>query len=197
MNIIDLIQSFDLYVLNAIHKAFSGSFSDVFWKIITWFGEDGLFWIGLSLLLLIPKKTRKWGGAMFLAICVGYVVGNVILKNAVGRIRPYDVNQLFPLTVEHLSDYSFPSGHTMAAMGAAIALLYENKKAGIPAVILGVLIMYSRLHLYVHYPSDVLGGAIVALFSSLAGFIMCELIAKFLIDLKNEKAGAKQAPAGE
>ncbi len=64
----------------------------------------------------------------------------------------------------------------MGALGPALAIFWYNKKAGIPAVIFAALISISRLHLYAHYPSDVLGGAAVALFTSLAGWLLSELI---------------------
>ena len=180
MGFVELVQSYDIYVLDLIHRIFVNSATNTFWKIITMFGDEGIFWLALGLLLVVFRRTRKDGTAMLIAIAGGFIVGNLVLKNAVGRIRPYDVNLLVPVVVEHLSDYSFPSGHTMASLGAALALFYREKKFGIPAIVLAVLIMISRLHLYVHYPSDVLGGAIIALFSSLAGFLISELLFNWL-----------------
>jgi len=180
MGFLELIQSYDIFILDVIHKAFVNDATNAFWKIITMFGDAGIFWLALSLLLVVFRRTRKDGTAMLFAVMIGFIVGNMVLKNAVGRIRPYDVNLLVPIAVEHLSDYSFPSGHTMASLGAAIALFYREKKYGIPALVLAVLVAISRLHLYVHYPSDVLGGVIIALCSSLLGFIISELLFNWL-----------------
>lgn len=176
MDFIDAIQSFDLSVLDRIQQGFRGSFADGMWKFITLFGEGGIFWIAVGVVLLLFRRTRKGGLAMLIAIAAGFLISNIILKNAVARIRPYDVNTLLPLAVKRLSDFSFPSGHTTASLSAGLALLYVDRKIGIPAFVLGVLISISRLHLYVHYPSDVLAAVCVALITSLIGFIAAELI---------------------
>ncbi|MBR0159290.1 MAG: phosphatase PAP2 family protein [Clostridia bacterium] len=176
MNFVDLMQSFDLTVLDRLQTLEPGSAAERIWKFITLFAESGIFWIVLSVVLLLFRRTRRWGLAMGIALTLGLIVGNMVLKNAVARIRPYDVNVYYPLIIERLTDYSFPSGHTMGALGPALAIFWYNKKAGIPAVIFAALISISRLHLYAHYPSDVLGGAAVALFTSLAGWLLSELI---------------------
>ena len=201
MGFTELIQSYDIYMLDVIHKIFVNGGTNAFWKIVTLFGDDGIFWIALGLLLVVFRRTRKDGTAMLIAIVTGFIVGNMVLKNAVGRIRPYDVNLLVPVVVEHLSDYSFPSGHTMASLGAALALFYREKKAGIPAVVLAVLIMVSRLHLYVHYPSDVLGGLIVGTIAGVIATLISEhVIPKrfFTADfIRKRKKGAHEQTATE
>ena len=77
------------------------------------------------------------------------------------RIRPYDYqlehfDREIALLVEPLHDYSFPSGHTLASFEGAVVLTIYNRKWGIPALVLASLIAFSRLYLYVHYPTDVL-----------------------------------------
>ena len=56
------------------------------------------------------------------------------------------------------SDSSFPSGHTSSAFAAAVSIFLTNKKAGIMALILAVLIAFSRMYFFVHFPTDILGG---------------------------------------
>lgn len=196
MEFVDVIQSFDLTVLDRLQTLESGSTAEHIWRVITLFAEDGLFWIALAVVLLLFRRTRRWGLAMGIALALGLVVGNMVLKNAVARIRPYDVNVYYPLIIKHFTDFSFPSGHTMGALGPALALFWYNKKVGVPAVILALLIAISRLHLYAHYPSDVLGGAVVALFTSLAGWLLAELIMNKLepkLDQLTERVKAKRA----
>ena len=178
MTFIDCLQSFDISVLDRLQSAFRGSFADGFWKFISFFGDGGIFLLVLAAILLLFKKTRKGGLAMLIAITIGFIVGNLIIKNAVARERPYDVISLMAphLAVEKLADKSFPSGHTMASLGGALALFYVNRKQGLPLVVLSILIMISRLHLYVHYPSDIIGGAVIALCTSFIGFIAAEHI---------------------
>lgn len=128
---------------------------------ITRLGDNGFIWILLSLCLLIPKKTRKIGIMSFLALGSSFVVNNLILKNVIRRVRPYDVIHGLSALIEKQHDFSFPSGHTASSFAAAI-ILYQKlpKKYGCAAILLAILIAFSRLYLGVHYPSDVIVGAI-------------------------------------
>lgn len=140
---------------------------DGFWKTITYLGDAGWFWIMLGIVLLIPKKTRKAGIAALAALAIGALITNVALKNIIARIRPYEVVEGLKLLIEPQSDFSFPSGHTCASIGAALAMYpFLERKWGIPLVILAVLISLSRLYVGVHYPTDVLGGAVVGAFAA-------------------------------
>lgn len=140
---------------------------DGFWKTITHLGDAGWSWIMLGIVLLIPKKTRKAGIAALAALAIGALITNVALKNIIARIRPYEVVEGLKLLIEPQSDFSFPSGHTCASIGAALAMYpFLERKWGIPLVILAVLISLSRLYVGVHYPTDVLGGAVVGAFAA-------------------------------
>lgn len=132
-----------------------------FFIFVTKLGNAGAIWIALTVILLIPKKTRKIGCMSALALLGSLIINNLILKNLIARIRPYEIiNGLVPL-IEKPTDYSFPSGHTGSSFAAA-CILYRKlpKRFGIPALILAILIGFSRLYLGVHYPSDVLCGII-------------------------------------
>lgn len=143
-----------------------------FWRFITLFGEAGIFWIAVTLLLILIPSKRKTG--LTCAISMIFVfVATFAIKYAVARTRPYDAcTEIIPL-IDKLRDYSFPSGHTSVCFSVSLILARkENRKIWIPAIILSVLVAFSRLYLGVHYPSDVLGGFLVALvFSSLAVFV--------------------------
>lgn len=156
-----LAVSFDLPILDWLQAHLQCGFLDVLMPIITLFGEDGIFWIACAVVLLILKKYRKTGLGMAFALILGLVVCNMTLKPLIMRPRPYDFQAenfgiTIKLLVDGLHDYSFPSGHTIASFEAATVLLLNNKKLGIPAMILACLIAFSRLYLYVHYPTDVL-----------------------------------------
>ena len=152
--------SFDLPILDWIQANLKSGFMDTVMPIITMFGDDGIFWIACAVLLLFFPKTRKVGLGMGFAMAIGLLVCNVTLKPLIGRIRPYDLQAEMGVTIqlltERMHDFSFPSGHTIASFEAATVLLKNSKKMGIPAMILAVLIAFSRLYLYVHYPTDVL-----------------------------------------
>ncbi len=133
---------------------------------LTSLGNAGIVWILVSALLLIPKKTRKAGFISFLALTASLFINNLLLKNLVRRIRPYDVcSALLPLVKKPL-DFSFPSGHTGSSFASAYVLYrYLPKKAGIAALLLAALIGLSRLYVGVHYPGDVLAGVVTGILS--------------------------------
>lgn len=146
---------------------------------ITSLGNAGIIWIVLAVVLLILPKTRKTGIIVAAALLMDLVLCNLILKNLVARVRPYDVNTAIAILIKKPLDFSFPSGHTAASFAAMTALfLAKMKKAWIAALVLAVLIAFSRLYFYVHYPTDVLGGAIVGILSGIIGYAIVEKIDK-------------------
>ena len=172
---------FELRILDFIQEHLKCGFLDWFMPTITLLGEDGIFWIAVAAVLLITKKYRKVGAMMGVALLLGFLVGNMTLKPLIGRVRPYDMPGVdIDLLVENLGDKSFPSGHTLACFEAAIVLMINDKRLGIPALISAILVGFSRLYLYVHYPTDVLAGAIIgAAFAVLACYIVNRVIAAY------------------
>ena len=146
---------------------------------ITSLGNAGIIWIVLAAVLLILPKTRKAGIIVAAALLMDLILCNLILKNLVARVRPYDVNTAIAIRIKKPLDFSFPSGHTAASFAAMTALfLAKMKKAWIAALVLAVLIAFSRLYFYVHYPTDVLGGAIVGILSGIIGYAIVEKLDK-------------------
>lgn len=180
-----LAVSFDLPILDWIQANLKNGFLDVAMRIITMFGDGGIFWIACAVILLCIPKTRKTGLGMGLALIMGLIVCNITLKPLVQRIRPYDFQQeYFQVTIqlltERMHDFSFPSGHTIASFEAATVLLINNKKLGIPAMILAVLIAFSRLYLYVHYPTDVIFSIFAGiLFAFIGNWLAGKIMARF------------------
>jgi len=163
-----LAEAFDLPILEWIAGNLQCGFLDFVMPIITVLGDAGIFWILLSLLFLFLPKYRQIGLGMAFSLILGLILCNIIMKPAFARIRPYDYQlehfgKVIPLLVEAQHDFSFPSGHTIASFEAAVVLLLGNRKLGIPAVILASLIAFSRLYLYVHYPTDVIASVILGI----------------------------------
>lgn len=161
-----LAEAFDLPVLDWIQSNLQSAFMDFIMPIITLFGDAGIFWIACSVILLLIPKYRKAGLSMGIALLLGLLVCNVTMKPLFARIRPYDYKEqyldtLIPLLVERQHDFSFPSGHTIASFEACTALMLRDKRLGIPATLLAILIAFSRLYLYVHYPTDVIASVIL------------------------------------
>ena len=137
-------------------------------------GDSGLIWIILTLLCLYSDKYRKLGAAMTFSLVVALLLGNEILKELIRRPRPFTLNEI-SLLIPPPSGFSFPSGHTMASFAAAGAICFTHKKLGKWALILATLISFSRMYLYVHFPTDVLCGV---LFGLLFGYMGCVIIYK-------------------
>ena len=178
------MNQFELKILDFIGDKMQCAFLDFVLPLITKLGDKGIFWIILAVVLLCIPKTRKIGLSMGVALIIGLLVGNVFLKNVVARIRPYDLNTGVELLISKLSDFSFPSGHTLASFEGATVLLIKNKKLGIPAMILAVIIAFSRLYLYVHYPTDVLAGALLGI---AIAFLACFIVDKIFQKVEKKK----------
>lgn len=181
--------SFDLPILDWIQAHMQCAFLDTVMPIITLFGEGGIFWIAWAVILLFIPKTRKCGISMLIALILGVLVCNVTMKPLIARIRPYDLQEqdfgiYINLLIERQHDFSFPSGHTIASFEASVALLKHSKKMGIPALVIAILVSFSRLYLYVHYPTDVLVSVVLG---TLFAFIGCGLAG--LIKLPTVKKG--------
>ena len=162
--------AWELQMLDAI-QTITNPILDVIMKYVTLFGDKGIFWFSLALLLLIIPKTRRAGLCLLFSLLIEALICDVTLKKLVARVRPYEVNTQIQLIVKRLSDYSFPSGHTGLCFAGAVSFLLseKNKKPGVLALILAVLVAFSRLYLYVHYPTDVLAGIVVGVVSGIAG----------------------------
>ena len=121
----------------------------------------GMIWILLSVGLLIPKKTRKTGMLALLALAFSYLINNLLLKNLIARTRPYEVIAGLHTLIGAQRDYSFPSGHTGSSFAAAVVLFCRlSKRLSSFLLLLAFLIGFSRLYVGVHYPSDIIVGAI-------------------------------------
>ena len=151
---------------------------DVIMKYITLLGEGGMIWIIFAVILICTKKYRKCGLMMGAAL---------LLKNLIARPRPFNrfdpadpamfavwKDFPFPEIVSRPSSFSFPSGHTSSSFAAALPMLKTDKKIGIPALVLAFLIGFSRIYVHVHYPTDVIVGAIAGLFYGWVGIVLVQ-----------------------
>ena len=177
----DFLNQTELTVLDAIQEHFACPFLDKVFPYITMLGDAGIFWIITAVVLLFFKKTRRAGISVGLALIMGLLIGNLGLKPLVARTRPYDANPDFVLLIERLSDFSFPSGHTLASFEAAgVLMMLHRKTLGYPALVLAILIALSRLYLYVHYPTDVLTSVVLGLlFAAISCFLIARLYKRF------------------
>jgi len=131
----------------------------------TTIGDYGLVWISLSLALLAFPRTRSTGLVSLLALAIGTLAGDVVLKPLIQRARPFVDLPHLHLLIPKPGSYSFPSGHTTASFAAATVLGHDLRRLAPVIWTVAGLIAFSRLYLLVHYPTDVLAGIVLGLSS--------------------------------
>lgn len=151
--------------------------------LLSTLGNAGLIWIALSVALAIPKRTRPCAFTMMGAMALSFLLGNVIIKNLVARPRPFAVDASVMLLIPQPGEYSFPSGHTLNGFTAATVIFLYYKKTGVFALLFAGAIAFSRMYLFVHYPTDILAGLLLGI----ADAVVAYLIAKAIMKKKEER----------
>lgn len=164
----DMLQ-IEFQILDWIAKLHT-EFLDTLLPIISSFADKGIGWIILAIILTCIPKYRKAGLTMGLALILCLLIGNLTLKPLIARPRPYSYVSEMILLVAPLADFSFPSGHTFSSFASATALYLHHKKWGLAAFSLASVIAFTRLYLYVHFPTDILGGIVLGVFNGWAAY---------------------------
>ena len=133
-------------------------------RVLSLLGDKGIFWIALTLILLLFRRTRRLGIYCAVSMVLTFLVVNCAVKPLIARTRPYDLFSEIQILAHAEHDFSFPSGHSANSFAVAWILFRMSKKRyGVPAVLLAALIAFSRLYVGVHYPTDVLAGIVIAI----------------------------------
>ena len=150
------MQVFEFAILNGIQESCRCAFLDAVLPFLSSLSNHGEIWIALALVLLLE-----------------FICCNGILKPLIARPRPCDLNDAVRLLIPRPGDDSFPSGHSGISFAAVGALFAAKSRLWVPAFVLALIIAFSRLYLYVHWPSDVLAGAALGI---LMGFLAEKLV---------------------
>ena len=180
------MQGMEFAILDWIQAHLRCGFLDAVLPLITRTADHGELWIILALVLLAIRSQRKYGAAVACGLVLDLVSCNLLLKPLVGRIRPFAVNAAVELLVKAPLDASFPSGHTAASFAAVFALKAAGSPLWKPALAVAVVIAFSRLYLYVHWPSDVLAGVLLGAAVGWAGAKLAKKAGKII---EKRKAG--------
>ena len=181
---LDIINNLDLNILHFIRDNFSNSIMDEIMIFITKLGDKGFIWILIGLILIAQKKYRKIGFILLIALLITSIIGEGILKNIVQRARAFITYPDIKILITPPTSFSFPSGHTASSFTAAVVLGYYFKSWRFIFYILASLIAFSRVYLFVHYPSDVIAGIILGVISGL-------LTIKVINNIKKNKQTSK------
>ncbi len=165
----DTITKIDFQILDFIQAHFRCGFFDRVLPVFTKLGDPWMF-VFYCVILIVIKKTRKDGIVATSAVLSGALICNVFLKLLVRRDRPCWIRPDFPLLIKSPTDFSFPSGHTMAATAFSTVLICRHPKLAWGLVPATLLLMFSRMYLYVHFPSDVLFSFVTGILVGLITF---------------------------
>lgn len=170
-----------LHMIQQIHTPWLDAVMIFFTKL----GDDGILWIALGVLLLFFKKTRKCGVCVLVSMLFSMLIGKEFLKNLVERTRPFVADPSVVLKVTPPSSFSFPSGHTLDAFTSATAIFMYYRKPGIVAFAVASLIAFSRMYLFMHYPTDILGGIAIGVGVAM---LVVDLFDKMIGKIRRQKA---------
>jgi membrane-associated phospholipid phosphatase len=122
-------------------------------------------WLGSALALAVfgGERGRRAAGNGLASLALTSALVNAVLKPLWGRRRPERVKHRVPFArrVRMPKSRSFPSGHAASGFAFATGVASEAPLAGGPLTALAALVAYSRVHVGVHYPSDVIAGAVI------------------------------------
>lgn len=184
---IELIQELDQQMLLWVAEHLRWPLLDPVMIFYTSLGNAGLAFIVAALIFVCIRSTRRAGATALTAMALGLIVTNLTIKPLVSRDRPWVVLEGFVSLVTSSDPNSFPSGHTCAAFafGVALCVVLPQKWAKAAALIAAALMGFSRLYVGVHFPSDVLAGAVIG--------TLCGLAAVWLVNLVMRRYSARRA----
>lgn len=189
--VFSILKSFDVELFYFINHTLHNGFFDLIMPLVSISGDRGLVWIMIGLALIIHRRqdTKMAAFLMLAALFISYLVGEEVLKNLFQRPRPFETLPGVELLVQPPGSFSFPSGHSANAFAAGLVLARKVPALACPAFIVAVLMAFSRVYVGVHYPLDVLCGALVGIACALPVLKLETLI--FYI---NEKFNKKFKP---
>ena len=162
-------------VLFWIRDNLSCGFMDTLMPAVSLFCTADIVWFLLALFLIHRKETRRVGIILLVALIISIVICNLFLKPVVGRIRPYEVYDV-SLLVPASTEFSFPSGHTTGVTVVTTVVCMYFRKWMYPMIAFAIAVMFSRMYLFMHYPTDILGGVAVGVISVMMSYMIVNAV---------------------
>ncbi len=160
---VEWITNLDFSVLYWIQENMRTDWLDSACAFLSWAFQLGIPWLVLGVVMFFFKKTRVAGVMLIAAVVLTFFFNELAIKNAVNRERPCTIDQSIMLAIERPTSYSFPSGHTSSVFAAVGVLIFRHKAAGLPMLLFAIFMGFSRMYLFVHFPTDVIAGAVLGL----------------------------------
>lgn len=167
-----MIARYEIEILHRLQDLVAGWPIEEVMVALSKAGNGGMLWIVLAVVLVLFARTRAASMAMGAALLLVLLTCNLGLKPWVARPRPCMIEEALATVIACPSDFSFPSGHSSAGFAAATTLAFFFPRAGAAALVLAAIIAFSRLYLFVHFPSDVLAGIVLGCTCGTAGWLM-------------------------
>lgn len=158
--------SWEFRFMKFIDKNLNGKAIDISMRVCSFLANFGMVFILFLLVFLVFPSTKTYFPKIALSLIIQSVIVNGVLKPVFRRQRPFLVDETIIPLIKRPKDMSFPSGHTSAAFTFAAALFFQNTTLGIIAYVFAFFVGISRIYLQVHYPTDVIVGAIIGIFIS-------------------------------
>lgn len=158
-----------LHFLQSIHNPVLDS-------VMLFFTNSGNIIMILILISIVYPKTRRIGIQMYLALFISILIVNCGMKPFITRCRPCWLEPGVKMLIELPHSYSFPSGHSSIFFAMATAVFLSNKRFGIPTLAVASIVAFSRLYLFAHWPTDVMGGIFTGVLSGVLSFLIIDAL---------------------
>lgn len=156
------IKSLDIQWFYFVNQSLHNALFNVVMPFVSNVGDNGLLWLFFALLLyLFGPKMRRTSFLMLLALFISFVLGEEILKHIFQRPRPFLSLEGVNLLVATPGSFSFPSGHAANAFASSLVVARKIPRLARLALLTAVVVAFSRVYVGVHYPLDILGGALL------------------------------------
>lgn len=172
MKIAEKLYISDEKILHVINNKIKCGFLDTIMPYVSKLG--GAIFVALlpiTLMILGEGKIRLIGAEIFESLFISHLVVRII-KRTFMRVRPYDALEQVYIFGNKLRDYSFPSGHTTASFSIATIVILNVSYLMMPMILFASLVGVSRIYIGVHYPSDVIVGAVLGTVTSMITYTM-------------------------
>jgi undecaprenyl-diphosphatase len=163
MSFMDVLRGLDGQLMRAL-TSWHTSWLDVAMIWVSRIGEGGGLWIALSVLALAMPRHRAAAWRVLLTLFVAAVLADAVMKPLIGRARPQPDETVVTRALPHApASFSFPSGHAATTIGGVIAVCRMWPQGRVVWWLAALLIAWSRVYLWHHFPLDVLSGALVGI----------------------------------